>query len=60
MLVGEAARYGLSSQAAISGSALLRLCDLVGIESIPHTVDPTPAGGIPDSIKDSLEDAAVR
>ena len=53
MLVAEAARYGLSSEAAISGSALLRLCDLLGIESVQDTVDPTQAVGIRDWKKDS-------
>jgi len=53
MLVAEAARHGLSGEAAISGSALLRLCDLVGIESVQDTVDPTEARGVRDLKKDS-------
>lgn len=53
MLVAEAARHCLSSEAAISGSALLRLCDLVGIEFVQETVDPTQAGGIRDLKDDS-------
>jgi len=53
MLLPEAEGHGLSNQAAISGSALLRLCDLVGIESVQDTVGPTQAGGVRDSRKDS-------
>ena len=53
MLVAEAARHCLSSEAAISGSALLRLCDLVGIEFVQETVDPTQADGIRDLKDDS-------
>jgi hypothetical protein len=53
MLLPEAARHSLSSKAAISDRALLSLCDLIGIESVRGTVDPTQAGSIRDSAKDS-------
>ncbi len=43
MLLPEAAWHSLSSEAAISDHALLRLCDLIGIESVQDTVDPTQA-----------------
>ena len=43
MLLPEAARHSLSSEAAISDRALLRLCDLIGIESAQETVVPTQA-----------------
>ena len=56
MLLPEAAGHSLSDQAAISGSALLRLCDLIGIESALDTVDPTQ----PESIRDSDSDAKKR
>ena len=51
MLVAEAARHSLSSGAAISGIALVRLCDLIGVESVQDTADQTQAGGIRDSKK---------
>jgi len=41
MLLPEAARHSLSCEAAISDRALLRLCDLIGIESV--SVDSTQA-----------------
>ncbi len=38
MLLPEAARHSLSNEAAICDRALLRLCDLIGIESVQETV----------------------
>jgi hypothetical protein len=43
MLLPEAARYGLSNQATIGGSAWLGLCDLLGGEFIQDTVAEIPA-----------------
>jgi len=43
MLLPEAARHSLSSEAAISDRALLGLCDLIGIELVQETVDQTVA-----------------
>jgi hypothetical protein len=34
MLWPEAERHALANEAAISGSALLRVCDLLGVESL--------------------------
>ena len=53
MLLPEAARHGLSSEAAIGGNALLGLSDLIGIESVQDTVDSTQAAGIRDLKEDS-------
>jgi hypothetical protein len=44
MLSPEAARHCLSDKAAISASAWLALCELLGDESIHPTVDETQAG----------------
>ena len=45
MLLPEASQYDLSNQAEISAIALLRLCDLLGIEANEDMVDATkPAG----------------
>jgi hypothetical protein len=46
MLLSEAERHALSNQAAISGSALIGLCDLIGIDSGQDTVDSTQAPGV--------------
>jgi hypothetical protein len=43
MLLPEAARHSLSSEAAISDRALLGLCDLIEIELVQETVDQTVA-----------------
>jgi hypothetical protein len=38
MLLPDAARHGLSREAVISGTAWLRLCDLLGIEATHDVV----------------------
>lgn len=49
MLAPEAAEYHLSTQAVISASAWLRLCDLLGVEAVLDTDQETRAGTIDDS-----------
>ena len=56
MLLPEAARYDLSNQAAISGSAWLRLCDLLGVESVLDTDEENQTEAIDDSHRPSCDD----
>jgi len=41
MLLPEAEWHGLAKEAAISGSALLRVCDVLGVESFHDTIVET-------------------
>jgi len=51
MLLPEASRYDLSNEAAISAVALLRLCDLLGIEAIHDMDDERKPAGSNDAKK---------